>query len=188
MSPFLAQSIATRVIPTAAAAAVGAGSAAAVSTALLPVLASVGAMQAVSMVSGYFAKHREEGAQVRRAAQVIFPWWQVFMKTLAVSLYESREFVAEQNAISMKRDKMLLDSCTAQAKQRIVATLNQQLQGRIVSEKRTRYGEMLEGTGVRMKDLIEDFQAAAGAGMQESVDEFVASLPVARSQKLLTEE
>jgi hypothetical protein len=188
MSPFVAQSIATRVLPTAAAAAVGAGSAAAVSTALLPLLASVGAMQAVSLVSGYFAKHREEGAQVRRAAQVIFPWWQVFMKTLAVSLYESGEFMAEQNTIAMKRDKTLLDSCSAAAKQQIVSTLHRQLRHRIVNEKRTRYGEMLEGTGVRMRDLIEDFQSAAGEGMRESVGEFVASLPVARSQKLLTEE
>jgi hypothetical protein len=188
MNPFLAQSIATRVLPTAAAAAVGAGSAAAVSTALLPVLASVGAMQAVSMVSAYFAKHREEGAQVRRAAQVIFPWWQVFMKTLAVSLYESREFMAEQHSVAMKRDKVLLESCSAASRHRIVSTLNQQLRRRIVNEKRTRYGEMLEGTGVRMRDLIGDFQAAAGAGMRESVGEFVASLPVARSQQLLTEE
>jgi hypothetical protein len=188
MSPFLAQSIATRVLPTAAAAMVGASSAAAVSTALLPVIASVGAVQAVSMVSGYFAKHREEGAQVRRAAQVIFPWWQVFMKTLAVSLYESREFVAEQNSVAMKRDKTLLDSCPPHARARVISTLNQQLRRRIVNEKRTRYGEMLEGTGVRMRDLIEDFQSAAGDGMRVSVGEFVASLPVGRSQKLLPEE
>jgi hypothetical protein len=110
------------------------------------------------------------------------------MKTLAVSLYESGEFMAEQNTIAMKRDKTLLDSCSAAAKQQIVSTLHRQLRHRIVNEKRTRYGEMLEGTGVRMRDLIEDFQSAAGEGMRESVGEFVASLPVARSQKLLTEE
>jgi hypothetical protein len=188
MNPFLAQSLATRVLPTAAAAVVGAGSAAAVSTALLPVLASVGAVQAVSMVSAYFAKHREEGAQLRRAAQVIFPWWQVFMKTLAVSLYESREFVAEQNALAMKRDKTLVDSYSDGTKQRVVRIVNQHLRRRIVNERRTRYGEMLEGTGVRMRDLIEDFQAAAGNGMRDSVSEFAASLPIARSQQLLMEE
>jgi hypothetical protein len=129
-------------------------------------------------ILGYFQKDREAAAQVRKVAEQILPWWNVFMRTLVVSIFETAEFVDEENLLAMQRDKKVLaDVPEAERKQRLLGVQNQ-LRKRIVAERRNRFGEVLQGSGVRLTHIIEDMEHAIGPGMRGAVDTFMGSVIV----------
>ena len=129
-------------------------------------------------ILAHFQKDREAAAQIRRAAETIFPWWQVFMKSLVVSIFEASDFMDEENVVAMKRDRRLLDS-TGDKREVYVSRLRDQLRRRIVAERRNSFAEVIEGSGVRLAQVVGDIEKAIGPDMRESVDGFVQNLVVA---------
>ena len=126
--------------------------------------------------SAYFQKDREASAQVQRVAETIFPWWQVFMKTLIVAVYEAAEFVDEENARAMKRDRELLNAVTPDKQAAMRGKLQAELRRRIVNERKNRFAEVLAGSGIRYQNLLDDLDGAADSGIRESISAFRSGL------------
>ncbi|MCE9616537.1 MAG: hypothetical protein K8T26_19860 [Lentisphaerae bacterium] len=129
-------------------------------------------------VLAFFQKDREAAAQIRKVAEQVLPWWDVFMRTLVVSIFETAEFVDDENLLAMQRDKKLLLALPEDAKQQLLKTMQGQLRKRIVAERRNRFGEVLDGSGIRLNHIIADMEHAIGPGMRGTVDEFVGNVIV----------
>jgi len=135
----------------------------------------IGGALATNVLGGvlnYFQKDREAAAQVQRAAETVFPWWQVFIKTLVVSIFESAEFVDEESTKAMKRDRTLMDSVPADKQPKLRQSIQNELRKRIVNERRNRYAEVLQGSGIRYQSLLDDLDGAADRGIRESINSF----------------
>lgn len=139
-------------------------------------LAGAFATHGLGNVLGIFQKDREAAAQVRRAAQSIFPWWQIFMKTLVISIFEAGEFMNSESAVAMKRDRKLIDSLPEDKRPAAIKKVNSALRQRIVQERRDQFGEVVDGSGVRVMQIIHDIERASGEQMKTTVDSFVDTL------------
>ena len=133
-------------------------------------------------VLGYFQKDREAAAQIQHAAETIFPWWRVFIKTLVVSIFESAEFVDGENERAMKRDREMLNAVSAEKRAATLGKLQAELRRRIVNERKNRFAEVLSGSGIRYQNLLDDLDNAAETGIRESITEFNAGLITAGDQ------
>ena len=133
-------------------------------------------------VLGFFQKDREAAAQVQHAAETIFPWWQIFIKTLVVSIFESAEFVDGENERAMKRDREMLNAVPAEKRTATLGKLQAELRRRIVNERKNRFAEVLAGSGIRYQNLLDDLDNAAEKGIRESINEFNAGLITAGDQ------
>jgi hypothetical protein len=141
------------------------------------------ATSALGGVLSQVQKDKEAAAQIQRAAQGIFPWWQIFMKTLVISIYEAGEFMDAENTVAMKRDRKFIESIPAEQKAAAMQRVNSSLRKRIVEERRNRFGEVLSGSGVRVMQIIEDIERSSGEQMKLTVDSFVDTLVVAGRRK-----
>lgn len=141
------------------------------------------ATSALGGVLSHVQKDKEAAAQIQRAAQGIFPWWQIFMKTLVISIYEAGEFMDAENTVAMKRDRKFIESIPAEQKAAAMQRVNSSLRKRIVEERRNRFGEVLSGSGVRVMQIIEDIERSSGEQMKLTVDSFVETLVVTGRRK-----
>ena len=133
-------------------------------------------VQGANAAFSYFGKNPEAAAQVQRAADVIFPWWKIFMKTLAVAIYESQECAAEWNTAAMKRDKQLLEALPAATRPAAIKNIQRQLRARIMEEKALQCSAFSGGAGIRVCDLMQDLARAGGEDMKTSIDAFATNL------------
>lgn len=154
----------------------------------LRLLGGAFATSALGGVLSHFQKDREAAAQIQRAAQGIFPWWQIFMKTLVISIYEAGEFMDAENTVAMKRDRQFIESIPAEQKPAAQQRINSALRKRIVEERRNRFGEMLTGSGVRVMQIIEDIERSSGEKMKLTVDSFMDTLVVTGRRKHTTSQ
>ena len=142
-----------------------------------PAFMLIGAgVQGANAAFSYFGKNPEAAAQVQRAADVIFPWWKIFMKTLAVAIYESQECAAEWNTAAMKRDKQLLEALPAASRPAAIKNIQRQLRARIMEEKALQCSAFSGGAGIRVCDLMQDLARAGGEDMKTSIDAFATNL------------
>lgn len=144
---------------------------------VVPAFMLIGAgVQGANAAFSYFGKNPEAAAQVQRAADVIFPWWKIFMKTLAVAIYESRECAAEWNTAAMKRDKQMLESLPAATRPAAIKNIQRHLRERIMKEKALQCSAFSGGAGIRVYDLMQDLNQAGGEDMKKSIDAFAFNL------------
>lgn len=142
------------------------------------------ATSALGGVLSHVQKDKEAAAQIQRAAQGIFPWWQIFMKTLVISIYEAGEFMDAENIVAMKRDRKLIESIPDEHKPAAMQRVNSALRMRIVEERKNRFGEILSGSGVRVMRIIEDIERSSGEQMKITVNSFVDTLVVTGKRKI----
>jgi len=144
------------------------------------------ATHGLGAVLSVFQRDREAAAEIQHAAETIFPWWQVFMRTLVVSVFEASEFMDQENNRCMIRDKRLLDS-TGEQRDDFSARLQQQLRKRILDERRNRFAEIVDGSGIRLAEVVDDIERAIGPEMRDGVENFSQTL-VAVGRKHDTKE
>lgn len=149
----------------------------------LRLLGGAFATSALGGVLSHIQKDREAAAQIQRAAQGIFPWWQVFMKTLVISIYEAGEFMDAENTVAMKRDRQFIESVPAEQRAAALQRVNSSLRKRIVEERRNRFGEVFSGSGVRVMQILEDIERSSGEQMKLTVDSFMETLVVTGRRK-----
>jgi len=149
----------------------------------LRLLGGAFATSALGGVLSHLQKDREAAAQIQRAAQGIFPWWQVFMKTLVISIYETGEFMDAENTVAMKRDRQFIESLPAEQRAVALQRVNSSLRKRIVEERKNRFGEVFSGSGVRVMQIIEDIERSSGEQMKLTVDAFMETLVVTGRRK-----
>jgi hypothetical protein len=111
-----------------------------------------------------------------KAAEVVFPWWQILMTTLPVALYESAQFLDEENMRAMKRDRAITDSLKPEQRPQMLKRLRQQLVAKIINNKRKAFREIIHGSGLRVIDLFDDIKQATTVSLKGSLDAFVAGM------------
>ena len=136
----------------------------------------------IGNVTRNLLEDRQAAMQIQRAAESIFPWWNVFMKTLVVSVFEANQFIDELTLQTNKRDRELFDKIPATEQPQVREHLAAVLRRRIVEEKRNRFAELLEGSGVRLHRVIDDIELIISREMKAGVDEFVQGLQVGRTR------
>ena len=100
------------------------------------------------------------------------------MKTLVISIFEAGEFMDSESAVAMKRDRKLIDSLPEDKRPAAIKKVNSALRQRIVQERRDQFGEVIDGSGVRVMQIIQDIERASGEQMRTTVDSFVDTLVV----------
>jgi hypothetical protein len=142
----------------------------------LVMLASAVGIQGLGSVLGHFQQDREGSAQIMKAASVVFPWWDILMTTLPVSLYESAQFLDEENMRAMKRDRAITDSLKPDQHPLMLKRLRQQLVAKIINNRRKAFREVIQGSGLRVIDLFDDIKQATTVSLKGSLDAFVAGM------------
>jgi hypothetical protein len=139
-------------------------------------LASAIGIQGLGSVLGHFQQDREGSAQIMKAASVVFPWWDILMTTLPVSLYESAQFLDEENMRAMKRDRAITDALKPEQRPQMLKRLRQQLVAKIINNKRKAFREVIHGSELRVIDLFDDIKQATTVSLKGSLDAFVAGM------------
>jgi len=134
-------------------------------------------------VCGIFLKDSETHSQFQRAAKSVFPWWQIFMRTLVISIYEAAQFIDDENIRAMKRDKQLFDQVPATEKPATLQTLSTELRKRIIQERRNYFAEISAGSGLRLSNVIDDIQASIGKEVNQFVAEFTQGVTLSNKTK-----
>jgi hypothetical protein len=141
-----------------------------------PMLASAIGINGLGAFFGKIQQDREGSAQIMKAAEGVFPWWQILMTTLPVSLYESAQFLDEENMRAMKRDRAITDSLKPEQRPQMLKRLRQQLVAKIINNKRKAFREIIHGSGLRVIDLFDDIKQATTVSLKGSLDAFVAGM------------
>ncbi len=131
--------------------------------------------QAGGGILGLFQKDKEAAAQIKNVAESVFQWWQVFMQVLVVSVYESAQFIDDQSAVTMNRDKHLLSQLNPEQEAVVKGRLQNQLRSRILEERKNRFLEILKGSGICIADLISDIENSVGPEMDKIIQYFAKS-------------
>ena len=118
-------------------------------------LSTVAAKVASNKIKGL-----EDAALFQRTAKSTFPWWEVFMRTLGVSLYETAQLIDEENVRAMKLDRQLFDKLPPAKRTEVLQRISSGLRERILAEKRNGFAELLEGSGFRVAQVVEEIQGS----------------------------
>ena len=147
-----------------------------VSGAGIPMLASAIAIHGLGGILGHFQQDREGAAQIMRAAESVFPWWEILMETLPVSIYETGLYVDEENLRYMKRDRAMVDSAAPAHKPEVLKRLREQLMATAVVNRRKAFREVADGSAIRVADLFSDIKRASTEQVRDKVAEFASSM------------
>ena len=139
-------------------------------------LASVIGVQGLGAVLGHFQQDREGAAQIMRAAEVVFPWWQILISTMPVSLYESAQFLDDESLRAMKRDRAVTDALEPAQRAQALQRLRDRLVATVTDNRRKAFREVTQGSGIRVVDLFSDIEQATTVTLKKSVDEFVGDM------------
>jgi hypothetical protein len=126
----------------------------------------------------------EAVSQIQRAAKTIFPWWEVFIKTLLISIYETGQFIDSQSISAMQRDKRLLDQVALSEKSATIQRMQELLRKQIVTEHENRFIEVLEGKSLLLANIADDIKALVDKEMNQKIDDFVSGMGVTSARVL----
>lgn len=129
--------------------------------------------QALGGLFGAFQQDKEAAAHVKRVAGTIFPWWEVFMKTLVVAIYESGNFINEENARAEKRDYQLLNSLDHDDKTNALKKLPKLLRKLLLEAEGKRFLEVASGSELTNNEILNDIENATNQEMRHNVDDFI---------------
>lgn len=150
-------------------------------------VASAIGVQGLGTILDRFQRDKEGAAQLMRAAETIFPWWEVLMATMPVSIHESGQFMDDECVRSMKRDRAIADSLVPGRCAEAKARLRGMLMSTILDNRRKAFRELAQGSGVRITDLMDDLRKATAVTFKQSVDTFVAEMTMGLGDRQGTE-
>ncbi len=146
-------------------------------------LAGVIGTQAAGQLFGYFQQDKEASAQVKRAAETIFPWWDIFRSTLVVCIYEAGQFLGDLLTESMKQDKKLIDGLPPDRKPAVVDRLRQTLTDMIRQSHERRASAFVVGGDIRLADVIQEIRLTMGPEIRHTLNDFSQRLTLGTDKK-----
>ena len=146
-------------------------------------LAGVIGTQAAGQLFGYFQQDKEASAQVKRAAETIFPWWDIFRSTLVVCIYEAGQFLGDLLTESMKQDKDLIDGLPPDRKPAVVDRLRQTLTDMIRQSHERRASAFVVGGDIRLADVIQEIRLTMGPEIRHTLNDFSQRLTLGTDKK-----
>ena len=136
-------------------------------------LAGMFGVRTLGNIANIFEKDRQASAEIKRAAEAVFPWWKLFMNTLVVNIKETSELLYDENIRCMKRDRKLFDSLPSDKRPEAQARIVRALQKRIVDETNNRFVEVMEGTGVRFEAIVSDIERFNSIDVRKRMSDFI---------------
>ena len=167
-------------LPTAAQAVIGVGVIASGGAS-----AMLGAMIGINVLGqalNYFQDSKESAASVKNAIEEAASWWQLFMTSSVVTVYETSQFIEEENNRCMIRDKKLLDQVPSNLRSQYLENIPKSLQKKIVREKYNGRLEILDGSGVTIESLVTDITSTIENDMACNVKGFIDSLTISEKR------
>ena len=146
-------------------------------------LAGVIGTQAAGQIFGFFQQDKEASAQVKRAAEIIFPWWDIFRNTLAVCIFEAGQFLGDLLTDSMKQDRDIIDKIAPDDKSAVVARLRAVLTDSISLAHKRRASSFIVGGDIRLADVIQDIRLTTGPVMRQTLSDFSKRLTLGTDKK-----
>ncbi|ABW68739.1 hypothetical protein [Desulfosudis oleivorans] len=140
-------------------------------------LAGILAIRAMGDTLNHIQMDKESAGRIKIAAEKIFPWWRVFKDTLTVSIYETSEFIDQENRRCLLRDTKILQALPDSRREKAQQQRDEQLQNGIVAEKENRYVKILKESDVRFEQIEADLRSTVDNTMQENVKGFIATIP-----------
>jgi len=137
----------------------------------LGIVSSMLCVRTLNDVLSYFRADKETAAQVKKAFEMVYPWWRLLQVILPVAVYEAAESVDEDSAYCYKRDIELYKHLSIRNGKRIEEGLESALKREIRLRTRTRYREIVEDSGIRFGAIVSDLQSAIEKGMNRSISE-----------------
>jgi hypothetical protein len=137
-------------------------------------LAGAVAIQGLGGVLAHFEKDRIASSMLRRAGLKVFPWWQLFLNSLSVSLFETGAALDEESNRAMVRDRKLVDGLPAAERAAALKRLAATLADDVERESRLDGVEIVEGIGMRWRDVVGDMNVYMGDHLKKRVAVFTS--------------
>ena len=139
--------------------------------------------QAAGKLFGLFQQDKEAAAQVKKTAETIFPWWDIFRQALPVAIFEAGQSLADLMAETMKQEKEIIDNLSLEDKSAIVDRLRVVLTDRIRLAHERRASSFVVGGDIRLADVIQDIRLTTGPELRQNLKDFSGRLTLGADQK-----
>ena len=116
-------------------------------------------IRAMSDFLNVFKNDRETAYLIKQSAQKVFSWWNIFKKTLPVTIYELDKFLIKENKRCLKRDNTLYIDLNKKTNFSI-DNINNAIQERIIKTNKLRYNEIIKGSGILYNDIAKEIDRA----------------------------
>ena len=119
---------------------------------------------------------REAMARVKKSAEKTCSWWQILNDTFPVILYETSDQIDMENEACMERDKNILLKIPEEKRPQIIENLNNELKRQISDGTKNRFVEILEGTGVRFRSMVDEIETTIQIDLNKNVERALDTL------------
>ncbi len=132
-------------------------------------------------VLNLFQKDRIDAAQLKRSSETVFSWWQVFMETMPIIMFEAGEIIDEDIVTCEKRDKEILINLPKSRQSKALGTLNSTLRSLIEEGSQKRFGEVLKNSRITVGSILTDLESTIQLETPKNVDNFIDTLPLTKA-------
>lgn len=150
-------------------------------------IATTGGLGGVSVVAGmlgirtmndilnYFRNDRETAAQIKKAFEKAYPWWQLLEDTMPLAVFETAETIAEDNNYSVQRDNQIFKQFPKEKQPEVAGNMRIVLNKKIQEGTESKFLEILEGSGIRFDSLISDIEMIIDEKLSDNIESITKS-------------
>lgn len=140
-------------------------------------------VQAAGRLFSFFQQDKESAALVKRTAEAIFPWWDIFQHSLPVAIFEAGQFLDDMQAESMKQEKEIIEKLSPERKPAALQQLRNVLQEGIRQSHERRASAFVLGGDIRLTDVIQEIRLTTGPDLRRLLQDFSSRLTLGSEKK-----
>ena len=140
-------------------------------------------VQAAGRLFSFFQQDKEAAALVKRAAEAIFPWWDIFQHALPVVIFEAGQFLDDMQAENMKQEKEIIEKLSPEQKPAAIRQLQRVLREGIRQSHERRASAFVLGGDVRLTDVIHEIRLTTGPDLRRLLQDFSNRLTLGSDKK-----
>ncbi|MFW6020304.1 MAG: hypothetical protein ACOCPM_06955 [Bacteroidales bacterium] len=131
-------------------------------------------------ILNYFKNDRETAAQIKKAFEKVYPWWQLLEDTIPVALFEAAEAIEEDNNHSVNRDSEILNQFPKEKQTEMTDKMKNVLHQKIQEGTESKFAEILEGSGIRFESLISEIETVIDDKLPDAIENITKSFALPR--------
>ena len=140
-------------------------------------------VQAAGRLFSFFQQDKEAAALVKRTAEAIFPWWDIFQHALPVVIFEAGQFLDDMQAENMKQEKEIFETLHAEQKPAVLRQLQCVLREGIRQSHERRASAFVLGGDIRLTDVIHEIRLTTGPDLRRLMQDFSNRLTIGSDKK-----
>lgn len=145
-------------------------------------------VQAAGRLFSFFQQDKEAAALIKRTAEAIFPWWDIFQHALPVVIFEASQFIDDMQAEGMKQEKEIIEKLPPERKQVVMQQLRGVLQENIRQSHERRASAFVLGGDIRLTDVIHEIRLTTGPDLRRLLQDFSNRLTLGSDKKEYTHD